>query len=164
MPVTSDRFDNELCNSMGTKCFDAAELVSFVCDVLKGKHPENSSRDKILSHHINIDDNKFACEIMLDEIGKFMEGDMSCKKAGNIETRLRDIVFRTVRFFRQYKSNKTKNDIRSAYVRRKVSDIDKTEITSRIDMFKSCLDNFNDVQCVDIGRDLFVIRKQACPE
>ena len=164
MPVTSDKFDNEFCNSMGTKCFDEKQLVAFVGRVLKGEDPDNISRDEILSHHINIDDNKFACEFMLDEIGKFMESEINLKKAGNIEITVRDIIFHTVRFFRKHKSDKKKIDVRSVYTRRKVSGIEKTEIISKMEMFKSCLDNFHDVHCVDIGRDLFVIRKQNCPE
>jgi hypothetical protein len=155
MPVTSDEFDNKFCNSMGTKCFDEKQLVSFVGRVLQGENPRDSSREKILSHHVNTDDEKFACEYMLEEIDKFLKNGPNSKRAGSLEINLRNIIADTVKFFR---TDKRKSDIRSKYLRRKISDIEKTEIISRMENFKSCLDRFNNVECVDTGHDLFVIR------
>jgi len=156
MPVTSDRFDNEFCNSMGTRCLDEKQLVSFVGRVLKGENMEDNSREKLLSYHVNTDDKKFACEYMLEEIDKFLKSGLSPKRAGSLEINLRNIIVSTVKFFRQ---NGKKNRIRSKYMRRKISDIETTEIISRMENFKSCLDKFQDVDCVNIGHDLYVIRK-----
>ncbi len=161
MPVSSDRFDNKFCNSMGTMCFDEKQLFSFVNRVLNGEYPNDISRNEILSHHVNVDEKKFACEYMLDEIDRLSESGLISRKAGKIEIGLRNIIVDTAKFLRK---NKKKKGVRSLYLRRKISDIETTEIVSRMESFKSCLGKFHDVECADVGRDLFMIRKQTCAE
>ncbi len=156
MPVTSSSFDNEFCNTMGTACLDEAQLFSFVERMLNGEKPDFRSRNKVLSYHINTDDQKFACEYMLDEIGKFLESDISSKKAGNLEIGLRNVIARTAKFL---KKDEKKKDTRSRYLKRKISDIRESEVIARVESFKSCLDKFHDVDCINIGHNLFVIRK-----
>lgn len=161
MPVTSDRFDNEFCNSMGAELFNKEQLFSFVDRVLNGKYSNDISRKEVLSAHISVHKNKFACEYMLDQIDQLLEGGLTSRKAGNIEIGLRNIIVDTAKFFRK---NKKKKGVRSLYLHRKISDIETTEIVSRMEKFKSCLDKFHDVECANFGRDLFVIRKQTYAE
>lgn len=158
MPVTSDRFDNEFCNSMGARCLNNEQLFSFVDRVLNGDYSSDVSRREILSTHVNVHENKFACEYMLDEIDRLSENGLVSRNAGNIEIGLRNIIVDTAKFLRK---NKKKKGVRSVYLNRKISEIETTEIMSRMEQFKSCLDKFHDVQCANMGRDLFVIRKQA---
>ena len=92
---------------------------------------------------------------MLDEIGKFLESDVSSKKAGKLEIGLRNIIARTAKLL---KKDEKKKDTRSRYLNRKISDIRESEIITRVESFKACLDRFQDVECINIGHNLFVIR------
>ncbi len=159
MPLTSDKFDNEFCNAMGTKCSDEKRLVSFVNRILDGEKFEDISRQKILSQHVKNDDNKFSCEYMLEEIGTFIENGIVSKKVGKFELIIINLIVDTIKYFRKKNAGQEKINLRSAYLKRKASLINKNEITMRMNKFKNCLDNFHDVECVNIGDDLFLIRK-----
>ena len=159
VPVQSDRFDNQFCNAMGTRCVNGEQLVSCVTRALSGEYVGDGTREKLLSHHVNTDAEKFACEFMLEEIDQLLRNGLASKRAGKLEIGLRNIIAGTVRFLRR---DGRKSRIRSEYLRRKTSDIDTAEIISRLESFKSCLGRFHGVECINIGRDLHVISRHDC--
>ncbi len=164
-PMTSDRFDRTLPNSLSQQAFTLDELQTLVSISVKGKYqpdPKVSAAQKtLIQQYIAFLEGPFASEKIIEILEQF-DNTLAGKPATNISGYLSgktEAVLRRIK--RQYNASfhmdKNNRQERYQYLNHIFPDIELTDIESRIENFQSILNRFKSLATRRITKGIFEI-------
>jgi len=164
-PLTSDRFDRKLPNSLSQQAFNLHELQTLVDASVKGNYqpdPSISTTQKnLIQQYIASLEGSFASEKMVDVLGEF-DNSLVDKPTTNFPTYLTgktEAVWRRIK--RQYNASfhmdKNNRQERYQYLNHIFPDIELEDVESRIKNFQSILNRFKGIATRRITRGIFEV-------
>jgi surface carbohydrate biosynthesis protein len=164
-PLTSDRFDRKLPNSLSQQAFNLPELQTLMDVSLKGCYqpdPSTSTTQKnLIQQYIAYLEGSFASEKTVDILEEY-DNTLTDKPATDLPTYLTgktEAVWRRIK--RQYNAsfhmNKNNRQERYQYLTHIFPDIELGDVTSRIENFQSILNRFNGLATRRITKGIFEI-------
>jgi lipid A disaccharide synthetase len=164
-PMTSDRFDRKLPNSLSQQAYNLDELQTLVNISVKGDYQPDLSvsttQKNLIQQYIASLEGTFASEKIIEVLEQFDDA-LSAKPTANISSYLTgktQAVWRRVK--RQYNARfhmqKNNRQERYQYLSHIFPDIELRDVESRIENFRNILNRFQGIHTRRITKGIFEV-------
>jgi len=159
-PVTSERFDFHLPNTLSHECHALEPLRAILDDILRGVlgSPQTAERQALLDHHLSAQSGRFASERLVDVLEQSDAARIGLPRPP-FARRARGWLDANRRsFMRRYvKSLIPGNRSNPAYQEQRFPGVSQEELTARIARLGRVVGRFESVRAVELSRDVFRI-------
>jgi len=160
-PLTSERYDLSLPNSLSHECFDTEDVCQSLEDILTGefKPLETTDRRQILDYYISSLDGPLACERIIDVI-EGLEASRSGLPRPELSSYLKGQITARVRSFKKVyvKPMLAGHRGNRRFLEQRFSGVSLDEVRARSNRFAENLERFGNVKVEQVFKNIFKLQ------